>query len=77
MRLGAMGVNRNMQTITITFIISITLIILAFDAYALHKSSKTEYTISYIIAKSAFKNPIIPFAFGVLMGHFFFFQCVL
>lgn len=66
-----------MTTITITFIIAITLIILAYDAYALKKSTKTEYTISYVIAKASLKNPIIAFALGVLCGHWFWFQCVI
>lgn len=66
-----------MLTVTITFIIAVTLIILAYDVYALKKSIKTEYTISYVIAKASIKNPIIPFIFGVLMGHFFFYQCVI
>lgn len=65
-----------METITIIFIIVVTLVILAYDAYALYRSNKTEYTISYIIAKASLRNPVIPFIAGVLMGHWFWFQCV-
>ena len=61
-----------MTSLTITFIAVVTVVILAYDAFALYKSKKTEYTISYIIAKASLKNPIIPFALGVLMGHWFF-----
>lgn len=65
-----------MTSITIIVIVSVTLLILAYDVFALRKSEKTEYTISYVIAQTSLRNPIIPFAFGVLMGHFFFFQCI-
>jgi hypothetical protein len=65
-----------MTTLTIVFIIAVTLVILAYDVYALYRSKKTEYTISYIIAKASLKNPIIPFVFGVLMGHWFWGQCI-
>lgn len=61
-----------MYAITVSFIISITLITIAFDVWALFKSKKNEYTISYIITTSAFKNPLIPFLIGGLMGHWFF-----
>jgi len=66
-----------MTLVTITFIVITTLIILAYDGFALYKSKKTEYTISYIILKASLKNPIIPFVFGLLMGHFFWSQCVI
>lgn len=61
-----------MTSITISFIIGITLIVLAYDVWALYKSKTNEYTISYIIAKASMRNPIIPFLFGGLMAHFFF-----
>lgn len=66
-----------MKSVTIIFMVAVTLVILAFDLYALRKSEKTEYTISYIIAKASLKNPLIPFMFGVLMGHWFFYQCII
>lgn len=65
-----------MEELTIGFIAASTLAIIGYDVYALRKSKKTEFTISYIISKYSLKTPLIPFVFGVLMGHFFFFQCI-
>jgi riboflavin transporter FmnP len=66
-----------MTNLTISFIVGIIFLIVVYDIWALKKSTKTEYTISYVIAKTSLKNPIIAFAFGMLMGHFFWAQCVL
>lgn len=65
-----------MTITTVIFIISACLVIFAYDAYALYRSRDTEYTISFVIATAAKRNPIIPLAFGILMGHFFWSQCI-
>lgn len=61
-----------METQTITTIITIAaaVILIGWDIYAVWKDGG-KATISYIIANAGRRNRMIPFVFGVLMGHFF------
>jgi hypothetical protein len=44
--------------------------LIGWDIYA-EEEGGNEATISQEILKASKANPIVPFAFGVLMGHFF------
>lgn len=58
------------QIITIVLIIGTIVGLGAWDIYAAANEIKGD-TISAIILNSSKRNPIIPFLFGFLMGHFF------
>jgi len=54
---------------TTIFVIASTVIIIAYDIYA--AADRDELTISQLMNRSARKWPMIPFAWGVLIGHWF------
>ena len=56
---------------TIVFILIALICILGFDGFQAYQGGK-EATISWVIYESAYKWPIIPLLFGILMGHFFY-----
>lgn len=70
-----------MELTTETFIIGTVVMWILYDFFALYMSQKTEYTISYIIAVKGKKYPFLQtlgvLAIGILLGHFFWHQCVL
>lgn len=51
----------------------IVLLVIAYDAYAVAHKDKYD-TVSKIITKSSEKYLLIPFIFGLLVGHFFWSQ---
>ena len=63
-----------MEVTTILILIGITFFLIIYDIYA--ESKNNDFTISVIIGSAARKAPMIAFAFGVLMGHFFWGQCL-
>jgi hypothetical protein len=56
--------------ITEIFIVLSIIIILGFDIFLVLKYGKDK-TITHVIIKYSKLWPIIPFAFGFLMGHFY------
>jgi len=61
------------KKITIAIIAIVTVGLIAWDIYVF-KTPEVGDTISEILLEWAKRNPIIPFAFGVLMGHLFWSQ---
>jgi hypothetical protein len=61
---------QQISILTRWFIIAILCIGAAWDVYV-ESQWGSQATISYQIQSAAFKYPIIPMAFGVLAGHFF------
>lgn len=59
-----------MKKTTIWFCLIVTVFILLADVYFLVKGG-SDSTISTIITTYSHKIPAIPFAFGLLCGHFF------
>lgn len=58
------------KLITGYVILGVTVLLIGWDIYAfIHGGG--EATISTIISRTSDGHPIIPFAFGLLMGHFF------
>lgn len=49
--------------------------LIAYDFYAFRTRGKGD-TISEVILSYSLRHPVIPFIFGVLMGHFFWPQVV-
>ena len=62
-----------MKNITKIIILSAIVILGVYDIIALIGGG-TEATISYIILAESRRNPAIPFAFGFLMGHLFWYN---
>jgi len=58
-----------MKKVTGVILITITAILIVWDIIA--GATNTHSTISETITTISGQYPIIPFAFGVLMGHFF------
>jgi hypothetical protein len=58
---------------TLTVIVLTAFFLIFYDIYAVCKGG-FDNTISWKIYSLAQQYPIIPFAFGVLMGHFFWSQ---
>lgn len=58
------------RKITIGIILGVTAILIGWDIFVAVNPPQGD-TISEIIQEFATKHPVIPFAFGVLMGHFF------
>lgn len=56
---------------TIWILVVTTILLGAWDLYARRKPGGT---ISEVLLNSARSSPLIPFLFGVLMGHMFWFQ---
>lgn len=59
-----------MKTITTIIMLAAIFILIGWDIFVAARPPEGD-TISEIIRQSAFRHPIIPFAFGVLIGHFF------
>jgi len=61
---------------TIFFIGGTALLLIAWDVYVafFNKTPNDRDTISGIVLGWARKHPVVPFAFGVLMGHLFWSQ---
>lgn len=59
---------------TKTTLVACALIVaaLAWEAYALSSGERGAWTFSQLVWRAAFSTPLVPFLFGVLMGHFFF-----
>jgi len=55
---------------TIIILLSVAALLLVWEAVVLASAEKGD-TISAVIADAAVRWPIIPFFFGMLMGHFF------
>lgn len=61
--------------VTILVMLGCAILLIAWDIIVVVRDKPTEHdTISEIIARQGRLHPIIPFAFGVLMGHFFWTQ---
>lgn len=58
------------MSITTIIIILVVAGLLIYDVFAIAKWGMHE-SVSYKIYDWSFKFPLIPFAFGLLMGHFF------
>jgi hypothetical protein len=59
-----------MKKTTIIVIILATIFLIIYDVFAIIKGG-TEASISSIIITWSYEMPLLPFAFGVLCGHFF------
>jgi len=59
---------------TTIFVIVATVVVIGYDIYA--AVDRDEITISQLMLRSARKYPMIPFAWGVLMGHWFWPMCI-
>lgn len=59
-----------LQTITAIIMIATLVLLLVWDLYVIIKAGG-KATISYIMAMTSLKFPLIPFAWGLLTGHFF------
>lgn len=55
---------------TVWFVIGSVVLIGTYDVFIFSRKG-LKGTISHLIYSQSFKYPIIPFAFGLLMGHFF------
>jgi len=55
---------------TLIAIASVTVMVISYDIFAVLKWG-IDATVSNVIVEISKKLPIIPFAFGMLMGHFF------
>ncbi len=63
------------QAITACVIGSAIVLLVAYDIWARLREKNADSTISAVVRDWSFKYPIIAFAFGVLMGHFFWQNC--
>jgi hypothetical protein len=59
------------KQLTVTVIVATTAIIIGYDVWAV-LAGGVESTISAVIFNASMRFPLIPFAFGVLAGHFWF-----
>lgn len=63
--------------ITLAVMIACAVALIAWDIYVAHKDKTDEHnTISETLNRQARLHPLIPFAFGVLAGHFFWTQYI-
>jgi hypothetical protein len=62
-----------LETVTVCVIVATDLVVATYDVFALVRGGY-KATISYVLLKAARNYPLIPFAFGVLIGHLFWFQ---
>jgi len=62
-----------MRKATIIIIILAIVILGGYDIIAYVRGG-SEATISFILLQASRKNPVIPFAFGFLMGHLFWYN---
>ena len=58
------------KTITAVVCVATACVLVGYDIFAAVKAGPSG-TISDVIRGVAATNPIVPFAFGILMGHFF------
>ena len=58
------------KKVTAIFIFAVVVVGVLFDVYVFIRGG-TEATISWMIFEAAHKYPMIPFAVGILCGHFF------
>lgn len=58
------------MTVTVTLLVILTIFLALYDVWAVIHGG-IEATISWTIWSASIRWPIIPFAFGLLMGHFF------
>ena len=58
------------QKVTSIFIISVTVLVIAFDVYVYTRGG-TDATVSWAIFSVSYRHPMIPFSVGVLCGHLF------
>lgn len=61
----------SIRNITISVIVATAAIIIGYDIWAVLRGG-VEATISSVIFNASLRFPLIPFAFGVLAGHFWF-----
>lgn len=62
-----------MASLTVAILVLVALILIVYDIYVVVKTG-FDATISWVIYSNAKLYPIIPFAMGVLCGHFFWSQ---
>jgi hypothetical protein len=58
------------MTLTAIFIVSIALMIAAFDVYIILKKGKY-HSISAFIIRASHNYPLLPFLLGIVCGHLF------
>lgn len=61
-------------TTTVVLLLILAALAVAYDIFAEIKNN--DFTISFIIGLAARKAPIIALVFGIIMGHFFWSQCL-
>jgi hypothetical protein len=59
------------RNITIVVLLVLPVVVVAYDLVAAFYG-KSGATISEVILQTSLRRPLVPFAFGVLMGHLFF-----
>lgn len=59
----------NYKRLTAIILVSVTILLIGYDIFAAMHGNDS--TISLVIQTISNRHAIIPFAFGVLMGHFF------
>lgn len=62
--------------VTSIIIGSVTALLIAYDVWVAYKDPTKDATISWVLLSSSKKWPVIAFAFGFLMGHLFFQNCM-
>ncbi len=60
----------NTRALTGGIIVGVVILLAIYDIWVVIEPTPGD-TISAVIARVALGNPIVPFAFGVLMGHWF------
>lgn len=60
----------NTTALTSYIILGATALLIAYDVYVAVNDTRGD-TISELVTKHSLKRPIIPFAFGVIIGHWF------
>ena len=58
---------------TKVILVTVTVLLIIWDIYA-YMAGGAQPTISRVIYETSTKHPILPFIFGVLIGHFFWAQ---
>ena len=59
------------MNLTITVLVSVAVLLLMYDIFVIARYG-VKQSISYVVYSLSRQYPIIPFAFGFLMGHLFF-----
>lgn len=60
---------------TIIFLAAITLVVVIYDIAA--EMRDNDFSISFVLASSARKAPVIALAIGIIVGHWFWGQCLI